>query len=546
MAFNATAGRSGEFHYLVEICLDSTTLRYADADLSIKMGTLTGAFFEGRLPRSGELVRDLGTFLEAREQINTYSLIVDNSDGTLGTVLFNATFGNRPVRVWLGEGEDLDDYSLAFVGNIDFPGGVEFDDEQAFIEVVDKRVKDRRVLPLSTEKYTPERYPRLEPRAKTYPIPLLYGNWSSAAGSGVSIPCVCVDTDALTFKVAGHSIYSIDRYLLNAAVLNSKSQIKNVSLSQATFQLSAVAYDATSDTVSVNCGGYYDGGGLIQAPSPMLKHVLITQLGLSSTDLNVTAFDTMHTHTSDVKLRRYISEETQSDVMITELLNETQTDLRFVNGKYSPKYRYLDPGTERFDVLDPDIVLRREDQEAYDFKVTFDPDRMYTNCIPARYQWDPIDTKFLSATTQSSTEAINRDGTKVERTMDFMWMWDQTQVEERIARELVLFSVQPVHVSFRASKRLLLHDLADQIDVTHGPFVAESFQIRRIELDLGSMTPRVYGYNIFSDLWGSWTEDSAPNWSSATEAQRREQGFWTDDDGLADPSDPNSDMSRWF
>jgi len=37
-----------------------------------------------------------------------------------------------------------------------------------------------------------------------------------------------------------------------------------------------------------------------------------------------------------------------------------------------------------------------------------------------------------------------------------------------------------------------------------------------------------------------WTADDAPNWASATEEQKAEQGFWTDDDGLIDGVDPRS------
>jgi len=38
----------------------------------------------------------------------------------------------------------------------------------------------------------------------------------------------------------------------------------------------------------------------------------------------------------------------------------------------------------------------------------------------------------------------------------------------------------------------------------------------------------------------TWTADDAPNWATATEEQRAEQGFWTDDDGLINEQNPRS------
>lgn len=546
MAFNATGGGSGFFHYLVDISLASTTLRYADEDLSIKLGTLTGAFYGGRLPRSGTIVRDLGTFLEAREQVNSFAINLDNRDQALSTLFWNATFANKPVHVWLGEGDSISDYSQIFVGNIEFPGGVEFDDQIVTVSIVDKRLRDRRILPLSTEKYTTQRYPNVEARYKTEPIPIVYGDWSSAAASGVSLPCACVNTLTQQFKVAGHGLKSIDRYLKNAAVLGP-ANIKNVSLSAATFELSAVAYDATSDVISVNCQGQYTANGsLIESPSYTLRHVLTAYQGLTGADLNGTAFNTLEGHTATFKLRRFIDTESQSDTLIQEMLNECQVDLRFVDGKYSPKYRFLDSGEQRMNVFAEDIVLADDRQEVGDFAVRFDPDRMYVNKIPAKYQYDPIDAKYLSATTQSSTLAILRDGGTVERAMDFNWMYDKTQVESRVARELFLFSKQPAHIEARFAKRVLMEDLADQLDITYSVFSGATFQIRRIETDLGQMTARVSAYNIFTDVWGVFCTAGATTWESATDDQRRDQGFWCNASGLALPGDSNSDWSKWY
>lgn len=552
MPFDAT-GASGYFHYLVDIVLDSTTLRYADEDVSIK--DTDGYFYQGRVRPNSALVRDLGTFLEAREQVSTFNLELDNSDGAIGTILLNSTLANRPVDLWIGEGKHKTNYTKVYSGMIDFPGGVEWTDAKASITIADRRSKDRKILPRSEEKYTKERYPNVEKRALTQPIPICFGDWSSAAASGASVPCVCIDTTVPKFHVAGHGIKSIDRYILNAEIL-APTQVKNVSLSMATFELSGLAYDATSDTMSVNCKGLATANGtLIETPSYVLRSILTSYMGLTTTDLVGTAFNDVEIETFDYRLRRFINYETTSDVLVQDLLNETQIDLRFEYGNYSPKYRSLTNLTYRKEIRADDIVLASNSNDAADFTVSPDPDRMYANKVVCRYQYDPVDSQFLSATTVDCTTAQVRDGVTCERQMDFNWIYLTNQVDQRTGRELFFFSEQPIFVDAKMTRRILTANLADLLLVSYGVFPTGSLngqllQVRRIETDLGTMTARVNCYNVFSSRYGShygvWTADDAPIYDDATTAERNYFGFWTDADGYAKPGDYNSETSHWF
>lgn len=551
MAFTATA-QSGEFHYLAEFMLDSTTLRYADTDLLLKTGTYTGAFYQGRLGQSAVLSRNLGSFLQPRETINTFVLPVDNSDGVVSGVIRSATFANREVRLWIGEGKFKDNYSLVYRGTVAHPNGIRWNERAAEFTVVDKRASHRRYIPPPSQTFFLTTYPRVEGRYKYTPIPVVYGDFSSAAASGVAIPVACSDTSTLKFKVASHALKSVDKFMLNGVRLNPRTAVVSfastgVSLSDASFYLSGQAYNATTDTLSVNCQGIQSANGTLLTLAPdVMKNMLTAYLGVSGGDLNGTAFNDWATDGDAYQVRRFIRTSTSSEILLSELLAETQTDLRFVNGQYSPKLRQPDVISSRLAIGEADIILADQQQEVADFAVDNDPDRLYTNYIKARWQWDPANGQFVSSKIVSADSAEDDVLGRYERSMDFNWMYQSSEVDNRVARELYIYSTEPVTVELGLARRAILQDLADQIDLTYNAFTAKTLQIRALDINLGQMTARVRGYDVFSTGFGKWTADGAPTYSAATPAQRLESGYWCNAAGLANGGIPTSDISRWY
>jgi len=204
VAFSAS-GKSGEYHMLVEFMLDSTTLRYADEDLSVQQSNTTGYFYAGRVLPGGVLVRDLGTFLEPHESVQNYEVTIDNTDGHAQDLINLHTFANRRARIWLGEGSRKSQYSEVFSGFVAHPNGVSWDEDAAQFTIIDQRVRHRRTLPVS--RFTA--FPTIEQKGKNQPIPIIYGDWSLSAGSGngsLSIPVICNDMVASQkrFKIADH------------------------------------------------------------------------------------------------------------------------------------------------------------------------------------------------------------------------------------------------------------------------------------------------------------------------------------------------------
>jgi len=195
---------------------------------------------------------------------------------------------------------------------------------------------------------------------------------------------------------------------------------------------------------------------------------------------------------------------------------------------------------------DTDIVLADVDRERADFAIEYDPDRFYANQVRVRYQYDPIDKVFYNASASSDSIAIARDLATTERQMDFYWLYNKADAEARMDRELYLFSEQPAVANVMLTRRAMLKDLADQIDLDYSIFTNKTLQIRSVETNLHTMTTRVQAYDIFTDTFGKWMAPGSPNYAAATISQRQNSGFWCDASGLADPTDPQSDYSHWF
>lgn len=552
MAFSPS-GQSAEFHYLIEFVLDSTTLRYADEGISLQTGRLTGAYYEGRLPQSGSLSRSLGTFLEPKETVSTFDVVLDNRDGVIQNLIQTNTFANRRVRVYLGQGSVKSNYSEVFTGFVAHPNGIRWDEDQAQFTVVDQRLKHRKSLPSGT--YTIAAYPNLESKYINSKIPIIYGDWGIATGAGMTIPAACISMTAAKkrFKVADHGIKGIQRVLKNAVVLTQGigGQVINISLSAGTFQITlGVGYSATTDVISCNLAGLKSANGtLLTRPADVLRSLFTTWMGLTSTDIDVTAMNTMNavTDADGITVRRYINEETSTETLVQELLSESVTDMRFVGGKYSPKYRGLVLDSGRISFRDVDILLSDEATEKADFEAENDPDRYYANKITARYQYDPINVRYNGFYSRQVTLAVTNVSSVVERVIEYNWRYADDEVQSQVNRELIQYTTEPINIRFLAGPRALLKNLADQIDLTYNVFSAAPIQIRRMDTNLGDMTTRISGYSLLDFKMGRWTDDSAVAWSSANTQQKASQGFWALDSGYIAFGDVSSlNLTKWF
>jgi len=558
MAFNPTSA-AGEYHYLVEFSLDNSSMYYADQDMSIQVAGSTGRFYEGRLPQGGILTRSLTSFQEAKESIQTFPVQLDNRDGEIGRITRRHELPNRTVRVLLGEGNVYGDYSEVFRGHVIFPGGITWDEESATITIADNRLRHRRNLPLAGDTIDLTTYPNAATSVRSAPLPILYGSWASCDEGGTSIPCACVDTSTPKFRVAGHGLQSIDKYLLNGVKLNSVSEIQNVSLAEASFELNGVSYDSASDIMSVNCRGLTNGSGLISQAGDTFQHLHTAYTDLTAGDFDATAI-TLLNATIGYSFRRFIPQHIDNSVVASQLLNEMGADSRFIGGKYSPVLRDLQVGSGNPQYYSSDIAYGGNLGEGLaDYKVVADPNRDYFNQIRSRFRRDPVasmqsiqagslqDSVYEESFAKTATAATANVSMTKTRSWDMEWLYKTTEAQDRATRELIQFSSEMLAVNTRLTNRSMLLNLGDKIDLYHDVFTGMTFQVRNIETHLGDMTSRIMGFNIYSNEFSAWTVDGAANWYDSNSVVKQQSGFWADNRGYVSRyTEPVSGMSGYW
>lgn len=543
MAFDQTSSIQ-DWRQLVEISLTGKTLYYARDPVTFTDGTV----YDGRLLSMSSMSLTAGQLLDPRVTMPSLTLSLDNSDNGISDLMETYEWSNKSVTVKIGQGTTAADYTTVFIGTILFPGGIQFDDTTAHIELDDERMKDERVLP--TNKFFVSTYANVEEKSRNLPIPLIYGDWQTTAGGGEKVPCYCINTTNRTFKIASHAIKSIEAVYKNGVA----ATLTSTDLANAEFVM-ADAYDQTVDTVTANIQGAThngtSGGTLLESLPDIVEDILTTHLSISAGNIDASAFSTWETNLGTTKARRHISTEASSNTLITHALIEGFADLIILDGKYTPRYRVA--GLTGLDSYrDFDMTARRDGVK--NFSVARDPERITLNQVVADYRYDPVNLKYAGRFDQNSDAAIALVGTTRRRRMVYEWLYVDADAEIRAERELFTFAAELEMLTVGIGPRALTKVPTDQFRLTYSKYTDSTgfgvpFMIRDIGIDFNQMRATIRAWNVLTLSPGTWTAATAPTWGSSTLTQREEHGFWTDNSGYADPSgspDTTSKRSKWF
>ena len=543
MAFDQTSSIQ-DWRQLVEIALTGKTLYYARDPVTFDDGTV----YDGRLLSMSSMTLSAGQLLDPRVTMPSLTLNLDNSDSGISDLMESYEWSNKSVTVKIGQGTAAADYTTVFVGTILFPGGIQFDDTVARIDLDDERMKDEKVLPVN--KFFATTYANVELKSRNLPIPLIYGDWRTTAGGGEKVPCYCINTTNRTFKIASHAIKQIEAVYKNGVA----ATLTSTDLANAEFVMDD-AYDETTDTVTANIQGAThngtSGGNLLESLPDIVEDILTTHLGVAAGNIDSTAFATWETNLGTVKARRHIAAEASSNTLITDALVEGFADLIILDGKYVPRYRIA--GLTGLDSYrDFDMTARRDGVKQ--FQVAKDPERITLNQIVASYRYDPANLKFAGRFDLDDDAAIALVGTTRRRRMQYNWLYVDADAETRAERELYTFAAELEMVTVGIGPRSLTKVPTDQFRLTYSKFTDTSgfgvpMMIRDIAIDFNQMRSTIRAWNVLTLSPGRWTVSTAPTWLSSNLTQREEHGFWTDNDGYADPSgtpDETSKRSKWF
>ena len=544
-----------DFLAYVKIVFSGETVRWGREERTLDDGTPV----EAKLVSMTRLRRSTGSLLDPRVEYPSVSLQIDNKPEQDGTRVQDLVelyeFANAAATIHVGQGVAAASFEELFTGFVKFPGGVSFNDEFLTIFLSDARAKDALYLP--TVRYTTGTFPNMETGKINYYRPIPIGDWRSTAEGGLSVPCVQIDSTVGAggqFEIAGIPLKQLEDVKKNGV----SAAYSAVDVDNKRFTLD-VGYAPGTDVITAHILGATDdntvSGTAAEMAPDIFEYVYEHHLSVASANINDTALSDWlaNLDASRDKMRRWIGGAAQihSDDLIAQLMTEGFADLGIEAGKYYPRYRIVSTGASLPQVMEEDIKQAGDNQGRI-FEVETEPEDIYANKVVADYQYDPVSALFKAESTQSDAAAIAAKGQTVQRNMEFHWLYQLTGAGDRTAREIYVFSGNPELVRMEVGPMGTVLEPSEQLRIVYNKFTADGtglgvpFQVRDHEADFLQMIAVILAWNILRLGTGTWTEDAAVTWNTATVAQRREKGFWTDDLGYADDTVPLDAASQIY
>jgi len=537
---------------LMEIDLGATTLRYADQHLSLSDGT----HYEGRIISFPSVQLSLGRLLNAEFRRPSITVTLSDPDREISTLfLANNEFVGKPVTLKIVSGTNAADVKTCFVGCRKFPGGVSWDDGRFSMAIEWDLKADMRPLP--RQKFFPSAYPRVEDKSKFLPIPWIYGDFRSTVTENQKVPCYQIDYNEGTggrFKIA-ETLQAIEAVYKNGVSVAFTASAGDITAGE--FVLD-VAYDPLLDTIEAHVLGAttatFSGAGA-EFSLPRLAYDLLTNsslLDLAASRINVTAFADWEGELSANTLgRRWIGTETAGGTLLAEIFSDGLAD-NYLNtsNEYTPIYRKRDTQSGIPTYREAD--LKPLGRQGRAFSVQVDEQTTYANVVVGDYARRPESGEsYAASVTDEGTSAISAAGSRHRRRLRMGWLYTAAAAEPRTAIELTIFSREVQTTRITLGPPGLALNPTDQFKLAYGPYeLADGggtvFQVRDIQYNFRDMEATVTAWNLDPLTSGTYTNDAAPNWASASASQRVSQGFWTNDSGEADPGDSASTDSKFF
>jgi len=532
----------------VKVKLSGSDLYFANEELALDDGT----FWKGRLESFSLIQRSAGSWIDPRVITPEATIVFKNINNEIVDLIAQENWANKDVELSVGYSKQAANYQNVFFAKVRL-GGREATDTRVTIQLTDMRSADRRTLPQDLIDSTT--YPNAETKSLNHPIPWVFGDFTFAV-STTRVPAYQIDHTVNTggqFIITGGGLKQHESVFLNDVA----ATYANVNLDAGTFELTQ-AYNPATDTITVHCQGRTDTGlstgTLLQTIPDITQDVLESMMGVASAKLDQTAFDAWDAElTIDDYARGIIGNNAQredSDEVLARLLFEGFGDMIIsgTTGQYTPQFRLGDPAASIPTFRTEDLLDQSDGTKQ--FREHLDDTGLFANVMTGRFDYNPATLVFDDQYNKQDDASIAQYGLRQDRTLDFYWLHQTGGVQVRTQRELFLFSTEPELVDLGIGPQAAALEPTDRFRLVHGKYSeaqASLFQIRDHLVDYGAMHTRpLVGFNMSVLGAGTWTEDAAVTWLTATDDQRNQKGFLTDANGYADTSGSPSEASRRY
>lgn len=392
---------------------------------------------------------------------------------------------------------------------------------------------------------------------------------------------VCVDTVAYKFRVAGHAIKDLQDVRVvkeNADGLDQWETITPDAIDEANaeFTLNAADWDGSAKVACDFIGRMNGDGSLMENACDVIADLIFTQAGelvaykdtaafTAARNLLLVGTDSDGNEVSRSRISMYIDKETETAKIISRV-NEVVGSYLFNDKEGKYKYAVFDPepgeGSPKF--TDSEVADWNENIDAEELLTSLKVEYQYrkTRDYPQTVKCSRTDTQYW----QGASAAVADVGEEMplDRLSDALYFGQRT----------IRMQGEPIRTfSAKLSRKAWTLEPGDTIIVTlDDRNVNGIFEVLEVKRNLAEPTwisVVLSDFHGMGDSTGWWTAESptlptrfaalagygsgaASPWNAAWHADikkwcRQNLGYWTDENGFADSTDPDSYMpSVWI
>lgn len=351
------------------------------------------------------------------------------------------------------------------------------------------------------------------------------------------------------FRLCDHAIKSITQVYIDYDGGSGWQTIShnNENLTTAKFTIIAQNFELGTGRIKISFEGKHSASVLIETPPAIAEDLFLTYCGYAAGDLLASSFTTSKVRT-EMELNVPIERSTKALSIIEKIC---ASDLAFFDEDGDGKLRYrtwepelgsppiIDDG---FDILSKPLPKVIDDTVSLFWK------------IKVAYSWLGSQDKSLYAE-ESNVES--RYKYEKEEVLTHETYLRGSSDASRLGQRLLLVLQDPsplLTIDLKATQ--ITKTLGDKFKITlsraplmTGSYSERPFEIFGISKSFFPLIVKIQARDLpdYASNIGFWSADTTPDYDSATEAERASSGFWTDDDGYADPTDEDSrHKSRWW
>jgi len=504
-----------------------------------------------------EIVRDLplGQGVDGAIAESGGELYADTGGGTLAEI----PSAMAPVRVY--RQCDYSDYeTVAGVRIV----GWSHSASVFSIELEEKKSALKRKIPVDV--WTLDAYPNMDESRAGDPIPIVYG-------TVYDVSPTCIDKTTNTFKVANHPIKEFIAVRVKKKATEDAETPTWVGVSFATndestaqFTLSADDWDGDAEVAVDFRGRTNPDGSLMVNPADVVKDVLVTWLCEPESSIDAESFSASWSHyhigidsdgnaVTRMAMSLYLGEEDDASSIIGDICSVAGASFHHaLDGKYRFVAWVPVPGESCLSFVDSEIQKLEVATDATEIFSSIRAGYQYREQqdYSQRVMYDRPESQYL----QGANTAVVSDLGDLPLTSpdDAMYVCQRTarMRGERIRKYRARLS----HRAWRLKPGEYIHVRFDEAGIDA---VLEVLEVRRrlagplwVDVVLGDLrgmkdTP---GYWVADSmtfpmrLGGGSCEEWNPSWTAAQKSWARQNcGYWLDDNGFADSTDPDSYMA---